>query len=346
MSVNTTVWKGRLTSGWSPQPAWRRSPWLGRGTLIAAVAVAAVIPAFVSNDATLFEWTTILLWMTIGLAWNWVAGFSGRLDLAFGAYYAVGAYVTAYLAATQSWPPVLAVVGGAAAAGICAGIIGPAFLKLKGLTFSIATLSVFIAAQQLAPLLTVIGGGAGLTLPASGTRVQYWYVFAGLALVTIVVTHLIRRSQFGLALRARREDELSADSRGINLVGTQITIYTMMGITIGVVGGIWALQNGFVSPEVVFTQSLLEYVLIIVLIGGIGTVAGPIVGATLFILVSDLLWSSFLDFHDLILAVLLVGIALVAPDGLNMPTWRRLMGYLRRDGNSKTDAAGDANATT
>lgn len=90
----------------------------------------------------------------------------------------------------------------------------------------------------------------------------------------------------------------------------------------GVVGCFWAIQNGFVSPPVVFTVSLLTFVLIVVLVGGIGNVYGPVVGAFVFVLGADYLWSRFLSLHDLILAVALMLLALFLPHGLSMESLR------------------------
>ncbi|MGH8796897.1 MAG: branched-chain amino acid ABC transporter permease [Caldimonas sp.] len=309
-----------------PHPIVR---WLELSGVLVGIAAVVLMPFVLPNSASLFKATTIAMWMAMGIAWNWVAGFAGRMDLAFGAYFAIGAYTTAYLMAAQSWDVVAAVAAGSILAALLSVIVGASFLRLRGMSYAIATLCVYLAVQEIPVLLPLVGAGAGLSIPTLVGQSALWYAFGAFALLGSVATFFIRRSQFGLSLLAAREDELSADARGVNIAASQVAIYVAMGAVMGLVGGTWSLLNGFVSPPTVFTSSVLLFVLVLVLVGGVGTVLGPVVGAIVFIEAGDFLWNRFLDYHDFILSICLMALAYFAPHGLSKRTFEGLAARLR-----------------
>jgi branched-chain amino acid transport system permease protein len=203
-------------------------------------------------------------------------------------------------------------------AAVFAMLIGSALLRLKGPYFSIAMLGTFVAMREIVRIVRPLtGGGTGLTLPPYLNRPLFYYVTLVMAiLVVLFVWWLIKRTEFGSTLIAIREDEIGAEMRGINTTLHKITIFTIGALLTGIVGGLWAYQNTFIDPDVVFFESRTVEMVMMVMLGGLGTVAGPVVGATVLYWLRDILWANLLQFHLIAQGLILILIVLFLPEGI------------------------------
>ena len=207
---------------------------------------------------------------------------------------------------------------GAIVAAVFALLIGSVTLRLKGPYFSISMLGTFVAMREIVRILRPItGGGTGLTLPPYLNRPLFYYVTLILAILVVAfVWWLIKRTEFGATLIAIREDEVGAEMRGINTTLHKTTIFMIAALLTGIVGGLWAYQNTFIDPDVVFFESRTVEMVMMVMLGGLGTVAGPVVGATVLYWLRDILWANLLQFHLIAHGIILILIVLFMPEGI------------------------------
>lgn len=202
-------------------------------------------------------------------------------------------------------------------AAIFAVLIGLPTLRLKGPYFSIAMLGTFVAMREIIRILRPItGGGEGLDLPPVLNRIQDYYFSLVLMGLVVAVMWWIRRSEFGHSLIAIREDETGAEMRGINTTLHKITAFVMAAFFTGLVGGFWAWQNTYIDPDVVFIESRNVEMVMMSMLGGLGTVWGPPLGAVILYVLKDLVWGRLLELHLLALGVLLILLVLFMPEGI------------------------------
>jgi branched-chain amino acid transport system permease protein len=289
------------------------------GLTAAGALVLAVLPllfdlgAYERNLATV-TFTTI----AAALAWNWLGGFLGQVSFGHAALFGVGGFVAARLQLSLGAPMVLSWLGG----GLCAGLYGLVWghptLRLRGPYFSIATIGVGEATRLVLTWSEALtGGSSGLSLPVrAGLKEQlYWYGLV-LALLALLASHALRRSPFGLELLAIKSDAEAAADVGIAPTIRQDQVLFLSALFAGVCGGFYASFFSFIEPGDLFGfDRSISFVLMSV-IGGVGTLAGPALGAVVFVVVRELLvaWSPQLYLG--IYGVLLVLVILFEPLGL------------------------------
>lgn len=320
---------------------WRRyhfGRWLLLFTLIALFAMPQVqrLPdgnKIVSN-ALLFSFTQMFMLIILASNWNLTGGFTGYIDFGHAVFFGVGAYVTGILMVKPDWTKVLAaleatgvddklirfwpaMLAGGVMAALFAVLIGAATLRLKGPYFSIAMLGTFVAMREIVRVSKPLtGGGAGMTLPPYLNRPLFYYVTLITTMLVVFLIWWIRRSEFGATLVAIREDEIGAEMRGINTTLHKITAFWIAALLTGIVGGMWAFQNTFIDPDVVFFESRTVELVIITMLGGLGTVAGPVVGAVTLYWMRDVVWANLLQYHLTAEGLLLIMLVLFAPEGI------------------------------
>ena len=305
--------------------------WLASGpgqiAIRAVVAVAlvwlVVLPLVGASDSTLFTMTLMLTSVAVAVNWNLTGGFTGYVDFGHAVWFGLGAYVTAILMSLQAnslgigWPPVPAVAAGAVVVGVLAGLIGRVTMRLKGPYFSIAMLGTFVAVREIVRTWGgLTGGGVGLTLPPYLNRQLFYCVELALVVGLVALTWWLRRTRFGAALVAIREDELGAQMRGISTTRLKVAVFSFAGASTGLFGGLWAYQNTFVDPDIAFTEVRTIDAIMGTLLGGLGTVAGPVVGSVALYWLREVLWTNLLDYHLVVQGVLLILIVLLMPRGI------------------------------
>lgn len=300
------------------------------------------------GNSLLFTLTLMLTGIGVAVNWNLTGGFTGYVDFGHAVWFGLGAYTTAILVSLQSngpqigWPPAPAIVLGALVAGGLAAAIGRATMRLKGPYFSIAMLGTFVAAREIVRVSRgVTGGGIGLTLPPYLNRPLFYYIELALVAALIAFTWWLRRTRFGTALVAIREDEVGAEMRGINTTRLKVAVFSFAGFSTGLFGGLWAYQNTFVDPDIAFVEVRTLDAIMGTMLGGLGTVAGPVIGVVSLFWLREVLWTNLLDYHLIAQGALLIVIVLFLPRGLVgifdrrgvsvVTLWRRWVGGGDRD---------------
>jgi branched-chain amino acid transport system permease protein len=284
-----------------------------------AIAVLAVAPWALDLSPYTQNLVTLAFLMIAGaLAWNWLGGYVGQVSFGHAAMFGVGGFVAGRLVLLdQPVPAPLAWIAGGLAAGIFA-LGGHPMLRLRGPYFSIATIGLGEATRLFVTYWEdFTGGSSGLSLPIDPDlklRLYWW----GLGLVALVAaaSHLIRRSALGLQLLAIKADVDAAADVGVNATFYQDLVLVLSGAVVGLTGGLYASYFAFIEPADMFGFDRSIAFVLMSVIGGIGTVLGPMLGAIVFVLLRQYLLASYPQLYLGLYGLLLILIILFEPLGL------------------------------
>ena len=284
----------------------------------AAVLALAALPLVLGLSPYTHNLVTLAFLMVAGaLAWNWMGGFVGQVSFGHAAMFGVGGFVAARLVLDAAFPAPLAWLAGGVAAGVFALGAHPT-LRLRGPYFSIATIGLGEATRLVFTFWEDFTGGAsGLSLPIDpGMKYRlYWW---GLLLTALVAaaSFLIRRSPLGLQLLAIKADVEAAADVGVSATFYQDLVFVLSGAVVGVTGGLWASYFSFIEPNDMFGFDRSIGFVLMSVIGGVGTVFGPVLGAVVFVLLRQYLLASYPQLYLGLYGLLLIFIILFEPLGL------------------------------
>ena len=298
--------------------------------LVALAALAAVGPLLIANPYASRLAQLLFLNVLLASAWNLVGGFAGQISFGNSSLFGVGAYATSmmWLAGIH---PFLTMPAAALLAALYGVAWGWPCLRLRGPYFAIATIGVAEATRIVANHIEAAGGASGLTLPLEedlGPVVLY-ALGAVLAVTAVLVSAAVRRSRLGLGLIALREDARAAAASGVNVTRQQVTVFAVTAALTGLGGSYYALFTLYVVPEKVFGFDLSISLVLMVLVGGLGTVIGPVLGAAIYLFLEQFVLASLADIHLAAFGVLLIFIILMEPRGV-APRLAQLVGLIRR----------------
>lgn len=306
------------------------------GIAVLILAILISLPAFASR-ALLQDLFFVFTMLALAQYWNLLAGYAGLVSIGQQAFVGLGAYSLFASTAVAGLDPLLGILIGGAVAAVLALPTGFALFRLRGAYFAIGT---WVAAEIFRLLLAQVkqlGGGTGMSLgpeitsgmaglelvksaldmrtAAARDAVTYWLALF-LVAATLAAVYALLRSRQGLALAAIRDSEPAAESVGVDSFRTKLLVYVLSAFGTGMVGALIYLQKARISPDAAF--SVLDwtaYVIFIVIIGGIGTIEGPIIGAVLLYILQDQL-AALGPWYLMTLGALAVIVMLVAPKGL------------------------------
>lgn len=280
------------------------------------IVLLMMVPLLIKRTDLITWFTYTLLYITLAQSWNLIGGYTGQQNLGHAAFFGIGALCTRFLW-LSGLPLPLAVVAGALAATIFAVIIGfPAF-RLKGVYFIIATL---VLAEILRIIFDTVLPHASV-LPSkllnSYSLVPRYYLSLLMAIVTVTVVYWISRSRLGLGLMSIREDEDAAEAAGVNTLRYKLTAFVISTFLAAMGGGVYAYFAAAALPGQMFSAVWTFDAVIIVFVGGVGTIIGPIIGSVFFVLLQQLL-SLYLPggTHVLVFGILFIVVVLYLPGGL------------------------------
>jgi branched-chain amino acid transport system permease protein len=271
-----------------------RSSWLRRSVFaIAALALAFVILApLTSTDAaqqaglpllTDKLWfhiaTTVAMFVVMASGWNIIGGLTGYASFGNIAFFGLGAYTVGVLVANLHWPFALALIVAPAVAALFAVIIGLPLLRLRGHYFAVATLGVGVAVGEVVNNVGALGASTGLFLPIARSDLVFYYLMFAAAVLAVLTTWVILKSRFGYGLLAIRENEEAASVIGVNTTFYKVGAFCIAAALTGLAGGIFAQWTSYVNQENVFALSDNVQMILMAVIGGAGTVLGPVAGA-------------------------------------------------------------------
>ena len=281
-ATKTTI---RTGTGWMRQPPRQALAVVG---VVALLVVIAIFPLVITNaTATTFGVIT-LIFVAVTSAWNLFSGYSGYLSLGHAIFYGTGAYFLCVAAKDWNisgsavfW---LVPLGGVVAA-VIAVPLGLVALRVRRHTFVVITIAFFFIAQLSASNLGVTGGSSGILVPPPGSwdpatyNNPFYYLAMILAAATVALSWQVRRSRFGLQLRAIRDDEDRAAGLGVRAMPVKLTALVLSAFITGMAGALWVFFIGEAFPQVVFDPLFDLAVVLMAFFGGLGTLAGPVLGA-------------------------------------------------------------------
>jgi branched-chain amino acid transport system permease protein len=258
-----------------------------------------------------------MMYVVLALSWNIISGFTGYTSFGHVAFYGIGAYACAILVTDHRWPWIPTLAVGAVVALVVAVVVGYPVLRLKGPYFAIAMLGTAEGARVIATIWDgLTHGGVGISLPSVENSLPTYYAMLALMLVTIVVAYAVGHSRFGIRLNAIREDEGAAEALGINATAYKLAAFALSAVFPAVAGGIQAYKVLYIDPPGVFFIQITIAMALMSMLGGKGTVIGPIVGAVLLYTAQELTWVNFPTAHLIAYGLFIIVIARFIPRGL------------------------------
>jgi branched-chain amino acid transport system permease protein len=288
--------------------------------LVVVTALLAALP-LVGNNYALRLATTVCMYAVMAQSWNFIGGLAGYPSFATAAFFGLGAYASAIL---QNNGAAMVPAWGCAGlvALLFAAFLGGAILHLRGHYFAIASL---IIAEMLREIVNMLpdftGGGKGMNLPllklsVTGQAQFFFYAMLALAVLTVAAAIVIHGSKLGFGLRCIQQNESAADILGINTYGYKTAGFSLSAVFVGMAGAIYASWVNYIDPPDVFDILISVKPMVMVLLGGLGTIFGPAIGAAILLLFEEAVWRNFLTIHAAALGVIIVVLVLFLPNGL------------------------------
>jgi branched-chain amino acid transport system permease protein len=304
--------------------------------LLVCVAIAAVAALPVLGDNYLLRLGTMFaMYAVMAQSWNIIGGYAGYPSFATAAFFGLGAYTGAILQG-NGVPMPLAWAAACLSAALFAGFLGSAILHLKGHYFAIASLVVAEVLLEVATSWTSLtGGGMGLNLPIlripvdAQARLFFWSMLA-LAVLALVMNWLVSVSKLGFALRCIRQNEDASGMVGIDATFYKVSGFVLSALLVGGAGAIYASWVFYIEPPDVFSVLTSVKPIVMALLGGAGTVLGPVIGAAVFLVMEEVVWRNFLSIHAAVLGILIVVLIFFLPNGILGLVAQRRTGLRRK----------------
>lgn len=301
-----------------------------------SLILLAVLPFFQVNEYILHLCIMTFLYIVLSSSWNILGGLAGQVSFGFSVFWGMGAYTLA-IAMQAGYSLAICILIAVVISALFSIIIGYPTLRLRGPYFAISTIGVGEAVRVFM-LVFAPGGASGLTVfdpTAFGKESHY---FSALALLTVVLIAVrrIMQSKFGLGLLAIKQNEDAAIALGVNTIWLKVISHLIAAVFITIAGALYARYQMFIEPNGVFSFQQGISILMMPVIGGLGTFWGPIIGAIVFVVIQDQLMASYPELNMILYGVLLVLIILYEGGGV--------VGFAKRiskkisNRNSKTTA--------
>ncbi|MGB8179426.1 MAG: branched-chain amino acid ABC transporter permease [Acidimicrobiales bacterium] len=283
------------------------------------VVVLAWLPAFI-GESTINRLTQFFSLLILAIGWNLLAGYGGMVSIGQQAFLGLSSYAVLYLSlhGVLAWWGVPIAIAFAGAVSVPISFLA---FRLRGSFFAIGTWVIADVCLLVVAQVETLGGGAGASLndlngyrPMTVDNVTYWIGLA-IAVASLVVCALVLRSRLGMALVAIRDDERAAVATGVNVPRTKRVVYVIAAAICGGAGALLILANLEVQPDSTFSVQYSAFMIFMVLVGGIGTFEGPIVGAIVFFALQQWL-AAYGAWYLIILGAVAVTITLWLPKGI------------------------------
>ena len=283
---------------------------------IVILALLAAIPFF-APDYIISIAMLILLYMGMGQMWNLMAGYAGLLSLGMQAFIGIGGYSLAVFTSTYGMNVFVTILLGGIFSLIFAFLISPALFKMSGVYFAIGS---WVVAEALLLWFSNwefvrYAQGINITAAYQFDTTSLYYISLVVGVLALLIVFGLMRSKIGLALMAMRDNSSAAEVLGVELYRTKLFCYLIASFMMGILGGAVYLYQAYVVPSAAFNINWTVAMTFMVIIGGIGTMEGPIIGAVLYVLFNQFLYQ-FPGISMMILGVTAVAVILVAPNGI------------------------------
>ncbi len=293
----------------------RRAIWRDGAVLLAMAIALLLLPRVYQNQMLLFQ---LMVYLALSQGVNILYGFTGYLPFGYVGFFGVGAYGASLAMLDLHFAPLAGIVAGGVVA-LALGLLLSPLLRLSGAYFAIASLAASQAVYLIIAnpaLQNVTYGPYGIQLANQFDPSASYYTMLVVLLLAVAVVLYIRRSRFGMALQAMRDDPVSAAMAGVPVVRERTLAWMISAGLAGVVGGVFAWQTSVFYPDAVFTLSISIFAIVFALFGGVGTLLGPIFGTVVLFGMYNMIGISDPQYFQLIYGVLIVALVIFLPDGV------------------------------
>jgi len=309
--------------------------------LLVGAVVGALPPVFgLQEGYYMTVLSEMFLFGVLALSWDIVGGQTGYPSFGNMAFFGIGAYTTAILVKDVGIAFPVAMIGAGLVAVVFAAIIGAAVLRLRGHYFAIATLGVLLAAQQISRNLEITGGASGKILLDVPPGTAFYYLFFGLLVAEMAIVYYLSNTRFGFVLNAIRDDEEKATAMGFNTTYYKTAAWMLAALFTGAAGGGYSLFNTFINPQTAYNGAWNVELIAMALIGGSGTVAGPVIGAFGLHTIIEIVETAFVGWQLVLLGVAVIVTVVGFPEGVvgTLREYAGEMAYYERGGMAAADA--------
>ena len=280
--------------------------------LVVLIALPSIAPEYILSMCML-----ILIYMSMGQMWNLLAGYAGLLSLGMQAFIGIGGYCLAVFSVNYGLNVYLSILIGGIVSVIFAFLISPTLFKMSGVYFAIGS---WVIAEALLLWFSNwkfvrYAQGINITSAYAFNTIQLYYIALVLGLGTVVIVFALMRFKTGLSLMAIRDNSSAAEIVGVELYKTKLTCYLIASFMMGIAGGVMYLYQSYILPSSAFSVDWTVAMTFIVIIGGMGTMEGPIIGAILYTVLTQYLYN-FPGISMKVLGVIAIVVILVAPKGI------------------------------
>jgi len=310
-----------------PQGPLKANPWIKKIPPLGLLLFLVVLPLFqIANDG-LNYWLHMLLYVFLYVimssSWNIIGGYAGYISLGHNVFFAFGAYFAGMLFVYLRISPFLM----APVAGILAMLSGLAFgliaLRTRGTAFIISTIALVLLTIEVLDNWPLTGGTNGLpmsliNLEGQYAKIPFYYYLLAIMILTILTSYFIQHSKFGLGLRAISQDETKAEVAGIPTRQYKILAFGISGLFIGMAGAIWGSYITYLRPSIFLTVALGTSIVLNAILGGKGTVSGPVIGTAIMIAVNEFVVAKLgaSELNIVVTGMILILVLLFFPDGI------------------------------
>ena len=301
--------------------------WIIKVAPLALVALLGLFPLLTPDIFYLSVGVILFMYIALGSSWNIIGGYSGYASFGHGAFFGIGAYVTALMLIKFGYSPFITCILGGLVAALFALIVGYPVLRLKGPYFSLATLCLGLAVPVVVINMpeAITGGATGLFMPLMPVdifvnRTIFYETMLGLAIGATLISRWVLQSKFGLGLNSIRENESTAETIGVNSTQLKILAFVLSAFLVGIIGGIFAYYRTYVHPATVFDSNLSIAIVLMALFGGAASWQGPVIGAAILVIIDQFLISAFpgspAEISRLVYGLILVLVIMFMPMGI------------------------------
>ena len=290
-----------------------------RTLALALVAVAlAVYPLAVTNHFFLHLSIMTLLYALLGMSWNLLGGYTGQISFGHAAFFGTGAYASTILLLRYGISPWLGMLVGALVAVLLSLPLGWLTFRLRGPYFALATLAFAEVVRVIVYNWdSLTGGGDGLNILANlGGIVRFYYIILALTVIGALVIRGCVRSRWGYFLNAIREDEDAAEALGVPATRMKLTVLAISAFFVALAGSFFASYQLYINPDLVYESQISVQMIVVTVVGGIGTLEGPVVGALLIVPLSEYFRGLSPVANPLIYGLFIVVFMMFLPEGI------------------------------
>lgn len=310
--------------------ALKSMTWKKALLLVGAAVLLIMLPVIFRGEFPHHVMTMMCIWAILGMGWNFIGGYAGQVSNGHSLFYGIGAYACAIGMSVFKTSPWITMWAGVVISAVIAFIVGKALLRFRGHIFAIASMAIAECGRIIFLNWKAVGGATGVYFynPDLNPWVSiqfknsfnYYYVYLAFAMAILLLTKLLDKTKFCYYLRTIKGNEMAAESVGIDTAKYKMWAYILSACIVSLAGSLYAQFILYIDPSILMTLNISMMIVLVAVMGGIGTVLGPIIGSIVLTFISEYtrvaFGSKFGSLDMIFYGALVIVIVLFLPNGL------------------------------